>query len=579
MKKHTIFLGIVALFSIFVGCEEVELGDKFLSKPPAGDITIDTVYANIENAKDALTAAYATLPYGHAVNWGVNNKMNMDILESLTDISQSYLSWGGVNRFYYSGTYTPNLENWNNHTKYHYSKEQSWLGIRRAYSFVQNIDRVSDADIQTKNQLKGEALMVVAVQYTEMFRHFGGLPWVGKAFAATDDTNKPRLTAKATMDSIVGVIDRAAKLLPWQIDDISNEEGRFTRAAAKALKVRVLLFGASPLFNDSEPFRAGEASDLKMTWHGGYNAGYWQDVVNASEDFLNDLQANGQFALVNSGNPRQDFKNAYYDRGFPEILISTRQTFRAVNLTVLSSLNGFGAARPSQELVDMYPMINGKSITDPTSGYNPNDPFVDRDPRLYETVLVNGDTYRGRTAELYLGGRERRAKNIVEAGTGYQLRKFYLDGDNATSVSSVVQWPYLRLPEVYLSYAEALNEVNGGPTATAYEYLNKTRERVGVGPAPSGLSKEAFRNEVLTERAREFAYEEVRWFDLVRWKMPFIQPHGTDIIIENGVTSREVFETTPRRAWVDNWDPKWYLAAFPTNEVNKGYGLIQNPGW
>lgn len=405
------------------------------------------------------------------------------------------------------------------------------------------------------------------------------MPWVNKTFGPADDTNSPRLTAEATMDSIVSVIDRAAKLLPWQVG-LSNDEGRFTRAAAKALKVRVLLFGASPLFNDAQPYMVGEASDLKMTWFGGYDASHWQDVVTASEDFLNDPQS-GVYGLVNTGNPRQDFTSGYYDRGVNETLISTRDRYKSGwGRYYFYNACNYGVSRPSQELVDMYPMANGKSIDDPTSGYDPNDPFANRDPRLYETVIVNGDTYRGRTAELYIGGRERKNKNDAGAGTGYMQRKFYLDGDNATSIGSVVHWPYLRLPEVYLSYAEALNEVNGGPTATAYEYLNKTRERVGVGPAPTGLSKEEFRKEVLTERAREFAYEEVRWFDLVRWKMPFIQPHGTDIIgNQTTVTSRELFETTPKRAWVDNWDPKWYLNAFPSDEVNKGYGLVQNPGW
>ncbi|GAA4299072.1 RagB/SusD family nutrient uptake outer membrane protein [Aestuariibaculum suncheonense] len=583
MKKYRLFLQIIASLSfVMISCEEVEIGDNFLSKPPGGDVTIDSVYANLENAEGALTSAYATLPYGLPVAWQQGrDKMNMDILESLTDLSQSYLTWGGVNRFYYSGTYDAGLENWNNHTKYNYYKEGSWLGIRRAYTFIENIDRVPDADQATIDRLKGEALMIIAVQYAEMFRYYGGLPWVNKAFKATDDTYTPRMTAEATMDSIVGVIDRAAALLPWEVEDLSNNEGRFTRAAAKALKVRVLLFGASPLFNSTQPFREGEASDLKMTWFGDYDADHWQNVVDACEDFINDLQSNGFYSLVNTGNPRQDFKSGYYDRGLTEILITTRDRFRSNWGYYFYQACNFGIARPSQELVDMYPMANGKSIDDPTSGYDASNPYINRDPRLYETVLVNGDSYVGRKAELYIGGRERTGQNVPGAGSGYRLRKFFLDGNAATSINSVVQYPYLRLPEVYLSYAEALNELNDGPTAKAYEYLNKTRQRVGVGDAPTGLTKEQFREEVLTERAREFAFEEIRWFDLVRWKMPFIQPHGMNITRDNatGNLSYEVFETTPKRAWVESWDTKWYLNAFPSDEVNKDYGLVQNPGW
>lgn len=579
MKK---IRNIIILFSIIAlawGCEELEFGNDFLKKPSGGDVTIDSVYASLATADDALTAAYSTLPYRLPYAWGVGqNVMNQDITEDLTDLCQSYLSWGGVNRFYYSTSYDASLANWNNHTRFHFHKENSWLGIRRAWLFIQNIDRVPDADQETINRMKGEALMIIATHYTELFRSYGGLPWVNKAFSPNDDTNAPRLTAEATMDSIVSICDRAAAFLPWQIEDVSNWHGRFTRAAAKGLKVRVLLFGASPLFNDNQPFREGEASDLKMTWFGGYDQSHWQNVVTACEDFINDLNSNGQFALVNTGNPRDDFKRAYYDRGNGEVLISVRHYYKARNLTF--NAQDWGVGKPTQELVEMYPMANGKAITDPTSGFDPNDPYKDRDPRLYETVIVNGDKYRGRTAELWVGGRERKTLNVVRAGTGYILRKFYLDGDNATSKGSVVHWPYLRLPEIFLSYAEALNELNGGPTPKAYEYLNKTRERVGVGPAPAGMTQEEFRNEVLTERAREFCAEEVRWYDLVRWKMPFIQPHGIIITKEDdGSFKYEVTGTAYERLWVNNWDPKWYLGAFPLDEVNKGYGLVQNPGW
>lgn len=578
MKRYFNILFFFAAIVSMIGCEELRFGDDFLSKPPGGDITIDTVYSQLAYAEDALTAAYATLPYRLPYTWSQGqNMMNQDITESMTDLCQSYLSWGGVNRFYYSTSYDAALEDWNAHTRYHFTGEKSWLGIRRAWLFYQNIDRVPDADQATKNRLKGEALMVIATHYTELFRSYGGLPWVNKAFSPNDEINVPRLTAEATMDSIVSLCDRAAKVLPWNLDDVSNWDGRFTRAAAKGLKVRVLLFGASPIFNSAQAFRDGQASTEKMIWFGSYNVKHWQNVITAAEDFINDLNTNGAYALVNTGNPRNDFKRGYYDRGTGETLISIRHNYKSVALTF--NAMDWGIARPTQELVDMYPMVNGKPITDPSSGYNPKDPYVNRDPRLYETVIVNGDSYRGRKAELYTGGRERKTLNDVRAGTGYILRKFYLDGDNATSKGSVIQWPYLRLPEIFLSYAEALNEVNG-PTAKAYEYLNKTRERVGVGPAPAGMTKEQFREEVLTERAREFCIEEVRWYDLVRWKKPFIQPHG--IIITKGaggVLSYEVTGTEYERLWVKNWDPKWYFSAFPKDEVNKGYGLVQNPGW
>ncbi len=590
----TLLLAFATLF--FIGCEELEFGDDFLKKPSSTDITMDTVYANIINANKALTAAYSTLPYRLPYKWQVGkNMMNMDVTESLTDLCQSYLAWGGVSRYYYSGIYTASLmnpptetdekkESW--HSRYHFSLEGSWVGIRRALLFIENIDRVPDVNQETKDRLKGEAYMIMAVHYTELYRNFGGLPWIDKTFSPGDDLNGERLTAEATADKIAELCDNAAEVLPWALDDISNEEGRFTKASAMGLKVRVLLFSASPIFNSNEKYRDGEACDQKIMWHGSYDVRHWQKVIDASEDFINELNSWGAYGMVYSGNPRADFKSGYYDRGTGECLITTRQFYK----NTFNSGWGLGAflwwcnegvARPTQELVDLYPMTNGKAISDPSSGYDPENPYANRDPRLYETVIVNGDQYRGRTAELWTGGRERTSLSVKGAGTGYMLRKFYLDGDNATSYTSVVQWPYLRLPEIFLSYAEALNAVNG-PSPEAYNYLNMTRTRVGIGGAPEGLNKEEFKEEILKERAREFCMEEVRWYDLVRYKKPFIQPHGIEITKQvDGSLNYEVVSTDKdlTRYWVNNWDTKWYFGAIPADEVNKDYGVIQNPGW
>lgn len=158
-----------------------------------------------------------------------------------------------------------------------------------------------------------------------------------------------------------------------------------------------------------------------------------------------------------------------------------------------------------------------------------------------------------------------------------------LDCNNVTSQGSITHWPYLRMAEIYLSYAEAINEFNGGPTPEAYRCVNIVRNRVGIGDLPAGLSQEEFREALILERALEFCMEEVRWFDLIRWKREadFRKPlYGVNV---RGTSNAGPFtyekHLLPKRYWVDNWSPKWYLSAFPVNEVNKGYGLVQNPGW
>jgi hypothetical protein len=159
-----------------------------------------------------------------------------------------------------------------------------------------------------------------------------------------------------------------------------------------------------------------------------------------------------------------------------------------------------------------------------------------------------------------------------------------LDGNTSTSYQSITHWPWLRMAEIYLSYAEAANEFEGSPSAEAYRCINKVRNRVGLQDLPAGLSKEQFREAVILERALEFGMEEVRWFDLIRWKREadFRKTlKGCNTRRSASAPYTYTYETfdLPSRYWQANWSPKWYLSAFPLNEVNKGYGLIQNPGW
>jgi hypothetical protein len=584
MKKNLIVFLLMAA-CVATGCKKLKVGNDFLEKPPSVDVTKDTIFSNLEYANRFLTGAYSTLHYGLLYDFSAKGiGMDADILESLTDIAHSFRLDGGVNRIYYSGQYSAGTENNSTGTKYSFLHEDSWQGIRRAHILLENIDRVPDADEKTKKTMKAEARMIIAMHYADMYRHFGGLPWIDHAIGVNENSTYPRLTSLATLDSIVSVIDKAIPDLPWTLSDVSTQDGRFTQASAMGLKARMLLFGASPLFNSAAPYLDGEASSLKMTWHGGYDANLWKRAADAAEELIKAVEARGGYKIVQTGNPRQDFQKAYYQRGNGEILISTRVRYRNEGdydyLTMqVGRIHGIGC--PTQEYVNMFPMANGLPISDPNSGYDENDPFKNRDPRMYESALTNGDVYQGRTAQLWIGGIERQTENQQIAATGYDMRKFLLDWDAATAFGSVVQFPYLRLPEIYLSYAEAINELNDGPTAEAYRCVNVVRKRVGLGDLPTGLNKVQFREAILNERACEFGYEEVRFFDMIRWKREddFKKKlHGMNIRKDGDNLSYTPFEL-PSRSWQRNWSPRWYLSALPPNEVNKAYGLVQNPGW
>lgn len=607
--RHFIIL-LLSSF-LFISCvEEFALGDDFLVKPPSDDISIDTVFSNANYARRALWNAYSTLYYGLNWDWSARgNKMNMGLPEALTDLFESYLNWDNVNRQYYSGTYNATLEG--AHSKYNFTQEGSWSGIRKAYLFIENIDRVPDMSEGEKLRLKAEAKVIVAMHYADMFRHFGGLPILTKALSVNDDLNIPRATAEETFRFIVKLLDEAKTDLPWALSpqDVSVWDGRLTKASALGLKVRVLLFAASPLFNSDQPYYTGgsyESIDQKQVWYGAYKPQIWNEALMACEEFMS-ANVSQEYVLNTGGDFRQAYRQAYFKRGTSEMLISTRIRYTIptnywdANYYFLQG-TGYGCAVPTLDYVNMFPYADGTPF-DPAywqTWYNkvPQpyvNPLLGRDPRLYENCFVNGDPYSDRKLETWIGGREK--KDSVESGqfaTGFGVYKFILD--RKACLGAPAHWPYLRLAEIYLSYAELLNQA--GRMDEAFRWVDEVRARVGLkGLQESNpgkvWTKESFLEEVLRERACEFGLEEIRWFDLIRYKRENdFRKRLTGLRIFRANTSDpdpSVFKfnryVIKKRAWQDspegeiNFSPKWYLSAFPIAEINKGYGLTQNPGW
>jgi hypothetical protein len=283
----------------------------------------------------------------------------------------------------------------------------------------------------TKKRLKAEARMIIAVHYTDLWCNFGGVPWVGHAFKPGQNVLRHRLTARATMDSIVAVINKAIPNLPFTLKHPETNSGRFTQAGAMGLKCRVRLFGASPLFNSPQPYMQGEAADKKLVWYGKEDHSLWKKAAKACGDLIDKNNKKGQpYHLVNTGHPQKDFFNGYYSRTSPELLISTRRNVFKRTGNYGGSFSGAalsGASATTDNYVKMFPMASGVPISYPNSGYDPAHPYKNRDPRLYQTVLVKGVPYQGRTAQLWIGGIERKTKQTSETGSGYRMYKFIGD--------------------------------------------------------------------------------------------------------------------------------------------------------
>lgn len=615
IKKHFHLILLAGLLTSVMSCEDLAFGNKFLQKPPSTDVTIDTVFSTAEYARRTLWYSYQYLPYGLETK-GYWTTMWLGNLEGLTDLNNDNVGYSGVQRVYYDGNYnaakedTPRATYMATKIRFNESETHMWSAIRNAWILVENVDRVPDMDEAEKSRLKAEAKMVVAVYYAHMLRHYGALPIIDHVLAA-DDEMPPRATLQETVDFIIGLLDEAIACedFPWRVSDadMAQWDGRMCKAGAYGLKVRVLLFAASPLFNDNAPYATGEASDKLMTWFGGYDRERWKLAIDACEDFFSAVGSNGYFRLVQKEDAtpseyRYAFRKAYFDRGTTETLISVHRNIYSASLSagdlVLWNALRWGGYCPTKEYFDMFPMANGEDF-DWNNPDHAAHPFTDRDPRLSETFILDGDIYQGRTVgvteeypsdpENYPAGRDWGigAMHTLSLKTGLACRKWGLDRGSELS-GHVIQWPHLRIAEIYLSYAEALNEYYGGPNATAYDMVNQVRARVGVGGLRQGMTQEEFREAVLRERACEFGFEEVRFFDLIRWKMEdkFTTPlHGLHVYKNknDGSYICEPFSLSgtdrERSWWKGGFSSIWYLSAFPMDEINKGYGLVQNPGW
>lgn len=607
------FIAILIIGS-FVSCEDI--GTGVLEMPESSDVTIDTMFSSLEYAERVLWYSYGSLPSGFTRRSGGANSYSGNVggsvLESLTDLAHNYMTWTGAVTTYYSGAYNAvkaGENNWNspdvimNFFDIPNRRVIHWRAIRNCHIFMNNIDKVPDVDPAYRNRLVAEAKMIMALQYYELFKNYGGMIWISKVYNPEDDFKIKRLTAKATVDSINSLIDQAIPDLPWTIsqEEFSNWSGRFTQAGAMGLKTRLALFAASPLFNSEQPYLAGEAADEKLTWYGGYDQTMWQKAADAAKALIDKIDAQGGYALEQAaGNTSADyraaFRKAYYERSSSELLISTRDAYNSPprwDGNYYDITFNYGDGKPTMEYMRKFPMADGTPVDDPASGWSATvdpwgtegaNPSYNRDPRLYETVLINGDRWAGRTAELYLiPNSTKKGREMKLADVSSSARKFFPEANEAGRPGH--HWPYLRLPEIYLAYAEAMNEL--GDQATAKEYLNKIRNRVGlknIEEVKASWTKEELRNEILDERAREFGFENIRWYDIVRWKMEeaFTQTLHKPLVYKSGkVYTYEYPEIDANfpRYWTTHFSPKWYLSAFPSDEVNKQYGLVQNPGW
>lgn len=671
-----VILAVAAIFAAGFAShsctDPLKFGNAFLEKAPGGTVTADTVFTNAEYTRQFLAGIYNKQYYALPTNSTNNPPQCLNywkgMPEALSDNFQLFFQNTIVGNKYYTGALTSSIDGKNNGNIYPYLNEYIWQNVRNCYILLEKIDDVPGLDAAEKERMKDEARCLLANTYFVPFRFYGGLPIVTGTFQGNEsEYNYPRASVEKTVDFMVGLLDEVISggHLPWGYpgtSDAASETGRWTIGGAMALKCKILQFAASPLFNSDKPYWDGvyTMEDSSPAWYGNYDVARWQRFRKACEDFINKMNANPDvYHLVKpAGNKFEDyryaFRSSYLLQGSPEVIMSVRVHKNAkgndygwVNLRT----NARYSYCPTQEYVEMFPWADGTPFDwDETEAAGKLDQmFVTgdripgkqmlqnrvytRDPRLYETVAVNGALQtinwgNGKTSganyELWLGGTTAGNKPVTQDShyaTGYRYLKYYA---GEAYVGKFPHWVSLSVPEIYLGYAEALAQT--GDLPTAIKYIDAVRARVGLGgleecnPGKNlTTDKDALIKEILRERACEFAFQDSRYFDMIRYKLRadfektlhrlvihrLVEKDG-QWVVSDGQWYKKCFGkvtdpsdpdfyepthfsyeklpiTVGSRIWWDKerggFDPKWYLQPFPITELNKKYGLEQNPGW
>ncbi len=575
MKKITL---IILSLALLVSCAKE--GSDLLD-PATTVITEEQVFTSAQYTTLFLNDIYGdilpVLPQtgNKGMRWPGTDAMQ----EITTDNGSTNLSTTGVFFTFNSGAWTAatntfSTADWSNH----------WSSIRSCNMFLTRIDNVPldsefGFDASIRNVRKGEALFLLAFNYSELIKQFGGLPIIDKPVALSDDMKLPRSTFDATIEFVTGLCDQAATLLPLVHPDA--DYGRATKGAALALKARLLLYAASPLWNN-------QSKPIDSPFRGKFDAGKWKKAAQAAKSVIDmnlyELhRTNPELIFVHMNQP------CSYITG-----ISV-----PVKLYPPGGYGKSGCNQVTYNMIKEYEVLkSGKAymLEDPASGHNYADPYKNRDPRFYRDCMFNGYKFQNKTAEFGISasGGKIPAHNPSEASSYYTHVYSIKFADLTLVVNFDCRNPaagprahhnyaYIRYAEILMNYAEAMNEAFGpevdglGNGKTALWAVNQVRTRSqyparpeylgqtgGMPPIESGLSKEQLREKIRHERRVEFSFEEHR-FD-IKAEIPIWQANGS-VVYEIRTIDSRVF------------DRKMYRMPIPEAQLYANPNLVQNPGW
>ena len=511
-----------------------------------------------------------------------------------------------------NGTYWTSQNNpinqWD--TRYH--------AIQYLNLFLENADQVPwDYSSEALNAMhndnyKGNAYALRGLHFFYLLRaHCGkvngslmGVPIHLTSEDAASNFNLPRNTFKECIDQIMSDFDEALKYLPEEYGDVNDgavpakyaqmggTSDQYNRAFGKlqrgkidgrmiaAFKAQVALFAASPAYASANAGTYEQAAQYAAA--SLRNAGGLAGMDPNGWRWFEDTEMIQAFAFDNPDPAEICWRG----------VVGDSHSLEENNYP--PSLDGHGRVNPTQNLVDAFPMANGYPISHPSSGYDANNPYENRDPRLKTYILVNGETQGNKNTVINtasdntetLDGINR--ENGSSTVTGYYLRKLLRSDVNLNPATDRRHFgARIRYTEIFLDYAEAANEAQGpkanvgGANFSAYDVIKAIRKRAGVGGANDpyleecAQSQEKMRELIRNERRLELCFENHRFWDLRRWNLSLNETaRGVNITTQDGVTKYDYVDVESR-----NYQDYMIYGPIPYTEINKWSELLQNDGW
>ncbi len=553
--------------------------EDFLDRTPDVNLDEEKVFTDFLNAQRFQADIYS----GLTGRFNAVGNFQPVPLSSASDESESNAGYHGTKGF--------NMGNYNGldaNISFYYT------AIRKANLFLKNAEVIPFPDTKTKDQMLGEVYFLRAFYFNEILKRFGGMPIMTEEdlLVPGDDLMRPRDTYRDCFAFIMADLNKAIGSLPVTLK--TNEYGRATKGAAMALKARILLYAASPLFSQRTGIwgMGGTVDD----WLDKDGKSWWLKAAEAAKAVidLKDADGNQVYALyqTNAANKADDYEKLFFKRreqGNREVIFYKHEGPAGFNSNEINvwmpngDFGGAGAVQPTQAFVNLFEMSNGKYIEEEGSNYDPARPYLNRDPRFYKTIIYHESTWQGVKMDLSTTTPQFPAGTFM---TGYFVRKYVPEEiKKASTTTAYHNWIFFRLAEMYLNYAEAMNEVDG-PTTQVREAINTVRARSGVIAIPGDLTgdKKSMRTRIQRERAIELSFEEHRWWDARRWSTGeggelatkwFGGPFNRMVITKSGSTvtyKEEVYFTRI-------YQPYNNLYQIPLGEMYKNPLFVQNPGY